>query len=168
MFRNAGRTWWNCNLLQLENEQIEKTELLLNLIAICARYITSQWQKLKRTDSGKKLDDEVLHLVWAKSVYDRLSLELIRITFSFACKWALYEWVGRYPEVNHLHGTISRLFRPTFPKCSIISSWALSNCAHPSHCRWWVKKLINVLHPSGMSSTSATLDPIFYWKDHGK
>lgn len=31
-------------------------------------------------------------------------------------KWALYGWVGRYPEVNHLHGTISGLFRPTFPK----------------------------------------------------
>ena len=116
MFRHAGRTWWNCNLLQLENKQIKKTELLLNLTVICAIYIyiTSQWQKLIRTDSGKKLDDEVLHLVWAKSVYDRLSLKLIRITFSFTCKWVLYEWVARYPEVNHLHGTIPRLSRQTF------------------------------------------------------
>ena len=41
MFRNAGRTWWNCNLLQLENKQIKKTELLPHC-HLCYIYIYHQ------------------------------------------------------------------------------------------------------------------------------
>ena len=79
----------------------KKTEQLLKLIVICARYITSQWE-------SKKGDDEVLHLVCGRS-----RLACLRVN---ELKWALYGWVGRYPEVNHWLGTISGLFRPTFPK----------------------------------------------------
>ena len=75
--------------------------------------------------------------VWAKSVYDRLSLELIRITFSFGCKWALYGWVGIQRWTTCTEQFLVCLDRH-FRQFSIISSWALSNCTHLGYCRWWV------------------------------